>query len=173
MVDATHPQYTRREREGKLKFSTKFYQGIGAVPDTIKNWAFNTFALLFYNQVLGLDAFMVSVVLAIAMVFDAVTDPVDGEEVTVVETGRGDLLIPSGEPHRAEQVAIMGGALVFLCRGRLVHLDLEIGAQVGAAAVEKQQSLLDPLAIIGLVTQRLDARPGALADVVVETRPFP
>jgi len=78
MADHAQPQYSRREREGKLKFSTKFYQGLGAVPDTVKNWAFNMFALLYYNQVLGIDAFLVSTALAIAMVFDAVTDPVVG-----------------------------------------------------------------------------------------------
>ena len=37
---------------------------------------FSTFILLFYNQILGVDAFSVSVVLAIAIVFDAVTDPI-------------------------------------------------------------------------------------------------
>ena len=75
MTDAPQPKYERRERSGNLSFSTKLFQGIGAVPDTIKNWTFNTFALLFYNQVLGIDAFFVSIALAVAIVFDAVTDP--------------------------------------------------------------------------------------------------
>jgi len=65
----------RRRREAPLSFSTKLYQGIGAIPDTIKNWVFNTFTLLYYNQILGMDAFLVSIALAIAIVFDAVTDP--------------------------------------------------------------------------------------------------
>jgi Na+/melibiose symporter-like transporter len=65
----------RRRRSGALSFSTKLYQGLGAIPDTVKNWVFNSFALLFYNQVLGVDAFLVSLALAIAIVFDAVTDP--------------------------------------------------------------------------------------------------
>jgi GPH family glycoside/pentoside/hexuronide:cation symporter len=68
-------RYTRTARPRPLGFATKFSQGMGAIPDTIKNWVFNTFALLFYNQILGVDPFMVSVALAIAMVFDAVTDP--------------------------------------------------------------------------------------------------
>jgi hypothetical protein len=42
MPDAPFPQYVRRERIGRLSFSTKLYQGIGAIPDTCKNWAFNT-----------------------------------------------------------------------------------------------------------------------------------
>jgi GPH family glycoside/pentoside/hexuronide:cation symporter len=75
MNGAEHPQYSRETREGRLSFSTKFYQGIGAIPDTVKNWVFNTFALLFYNQILGMDAFLVSIALTIAIVFDAITDP--------------------------------------------------------------------------------------------------
>lgn len=69
------PLYRRRERQGRLPFSTKVFQGIGAIPDTIKNLVFSTFTLLFYNQILGLDAWLVSLALAIAIVFDAVTDP--------------------------------------------------------------------------------------------------
>jgi Na+/melibiose symporter-like transporter len=68
--------YTRTQRTGRLRFSTKLFQGIGAVPDTIKNWVFNTFVLLFYNQILGVDALMVSTVLAVALIFDALTDPI-------------------------------------------------------------------------------------------------
>lgn len=68
-------RYTRAPRTRRLGVATKFSQGIGAIPDTVKNWVFNTFALLFYNQILGVDPFMVSVALAVAIVFDAVTDP--------------------------------------------------------------------------------------------------
>jgi GPH family glycoside/pentoside/hexuronide:cation symporter len=69
------PRYIRRERDGPLRFSTKLYQGIGAIPDTVKTWSFNTFTLLYYNQILGMDAFLVSIALAIAIGFDAITDP--------------------------------------------------------------------------------------------------
>ena len=37
MQDEPTPTYVRREREGRLSFSTKLYQGIGAIPDTVKN----------------------------------------------------------------------------------------------------------------------------------------
>ncbi|MBO6557990.1 MAG: MFS transporter [Pseudomonadales bacterium] len=70
------PEYERQEREVPIGFGGKLSQGVGAVPDTVKNWVFSTFILLFYNQILGVDAFSVSVVLAIAIVFDAITDPV-------------------------------------------------------------------------------------------------
>ncbi|MBT5154543.1 MAG: sugar transporter, partial [Gammaproteobacteria bacterium] len=69
------PIYHRVPREKPLGFSTKLSQGIGAIPDTVKNWVFNSFILLFYNQILGIEAFYISLVLAVAIVFDAVTDP--------------------------------------------------------------------------------------------------
>lgn len=69
------PTYARAKRDGPVGFSTKVYQGIGALPDTVKNFVFNTFILLYYNQVLGVDARLVSLALAIAIVFDAISDP--------------------------------------------------------------------------------------------------
>ena len=72
------PHYSRTQRPGPLTFKVKFYQGFGAIPDTVKNWVINTLVLFYYSQLLGLDAFQVSAILAIAMVFDAVTDPIVG-----------------------------------------------------------------------------------------------
>ena len=69
------PIYLRESRPTPLGFSTKLNQGIGAIPDTVKNWVFNTFILLYYNQILGVDAFLVSLVLGVAVFFDAITDP--------------------------------------------------------------------------------------------------
>ena len=69
------PAYSRVEREGPVPKLVKFNQAIGAIPDTVKNWVFNTFVLLYYNQVLGLDARWVSIALAVAIIFDAITDP--------------------------------------------------------------------------------------------------
>lgn len=69
------PNYVRRRRGGRLTFTTKLFQGVGALPDTTMNWVFNTFILLYYNQLLGMDAVLVSVALAIAVVVDAVIDP--------------------------------------------------------------------------------------------------
>jgi Na+/melibiose symporter-like transporter len=60
---------------GPLPFSTKLYQAIGSIPDTVKNWTFNTFILLYYNQILGVDPTRVSLALAIAIIVDAVIDP--------------------------------------------------------------------------------------------------
>jgi Na+/melibiose symporter-like transporter len=72
-------EYRReQEREGKVPTSTKMIQGVGAIPDTFKNFAFNTFLLIYYNQVLGLSASMAALALGIAVVFDAITDPMVG-----------------------------------------------------------------------------------------------
>ena len=72
------PTYSRTQRSGPLTFKVKFYQGLGSIPDTVKNWVINTLVLFYYSQLLGLDAFQVSAILAVAMVFDAVTDPIVG-----------------------------------------------------------------------------------------------
>ncbi len=73
--DEAIPTYVRRERVGRLSFTTKLFQGIGAIPDTVKNWTFNTFILLYYSQILGVDPKLVSVALAIAIIVDALIDP--------------------------------------------------------------------------------------------------
>lgn len=52
--------------------------GFGQVSEAVKNVGFNTFLLFYYNQVLGVSATGTSIALAIALVFDAVTDPVAG-----------------------------------------------------------------------------------------------
>lgn len=56
----------------------KFCQGVSALPGQHKDWAFNTLLLLYYSQVLGLPATYASVILAISLVVDAVTDPLVG-----------------------------------------------------------------------------------------------
>jgi Na+/melibiose symporter-like transporter len=73
------PHYAREKtRSGRLPLSTKIYQGIGALPDTYKNFAFNTFLLFYYNQVLGVRAVLASIAIMVALIIDAVTDPMVG-----------------------------------------------------------------------------------------------
>ncbi len=73
------PQYARAQtRAGRVPLSTKIFQGVGALPDTYKNFAFNTFLLLYYNQVLGIRAVLASIAIMTALVIDAVIDPVVG-----------------------------------------------------------------------------------------------
>ncbi|MEZ5559208.1 MAG: MFS transporter [Pseudomonadales bacterium] len=67
-----------RKRQGGVPLSTRIYQGVGALPDTFKDFAVKTFLLIYYNQVLGLPASWVSAALALALFVDAVTDPIVG-----------------------------------------------------------------------------------------------
>ena len=67
-----------RVRVGKVSLSTKVYQAIGALPEALKNFAFSTLLLFYYNQVLHLDAFKASVVIAVALIIDAAIDPLIG-----------------------------------------------------------------------------------------------
>ena len=62
----------------KLSIGTMASYGFGQVSEAVKNVGFNTFLLFYYNQVLGVSATGTSIALAIALVFDAVTDPVAG-----------------------------------------------------------------------------------------------
>lgn len=66
------------ERGGRVPTRTRIFQGVGALPDTFKNFAINTFLLLYYNQVLGLPALYVSAALFVALLVDAITDPIVG-----------------------------------------------------------------------------------------------
>lgn len=78
-ADAAASIYHRqRTRNGPLSLSTKFYQGIGALPDTYKNFAYGSLLLFYYNQVLGMPADSASLALMIALVIDAVADPLMG-----------------------------------------------------------------------------------------------
>lgn len=63
---------------GKLPLKLKLIHGFGAVAFGVKDSGFSFFLLLFYNQVLGMDAALVSLALLIALLVDAVVDPVLG-----------------------------------------------------------------------------------------------
>ncbi len=56
----------------------RIFQGIGALPDTYKNFAFGTFLLFYYNQVLHLPAARASFAIMIALILDAISDPLVG-----------------------------------------------------------------------------------------------
>jgi len=54
---------------------TMFTYGIGNIPVGIKNNLLGTYLLIYYNQVLGLDAVLSASAMAVALVVDAITDP--------------------------------------------------------------------------------------------------
>jgi len=58
---------------------TKLLYGLGSVAFGTKDAGFATFLLIFYNQVLGMSATLVSLAIMVALVADAVFDPIIGE----------------------------------------------------------------------------------------------
>jgi glycoside/pentoside/hexuronide:cation symporter, GPH family len=61
-----------------LPLGIKLFHGLGSVAYGVKDVGIATFLLLFYNQVMGLDAWLVSLALTLAMVADAFIDPLVG-----------------------------------------------------------------------------------------------
>ena len=57
---------------------TRLAYGVGGAAGGIKNNGFDYVLLLFYSQVLGLSAVLVAAAMWIALLFDAVSDPVVG-----------------------------------------------------------------------------------------------
>ncbi len=57
---------------------TKLAYGFGSVAYGVKDNGFNYFLLLFYSQVIGMDARLVGLAITTALVFDAVSDPIVG-----------------------------------------------------------------------------------------------
>lgn len=62
-----------------LPRSLKVMHGLGSVAFGIKDNGFSVFLLIFYNQVLGIDAGVVGTVIMAALIFDAFADPIIGE----------------------------------------------------------------------------------------------
>ncbi len=71
--------YTRAQhRVGKVSLATKIYQGVGALPDVFKGFAFNSLLLFYYSQVLGLSPVKASMAIGTALIVDAMVDPLIG-----------------------------------------------------------------------------------------------
>ena len=62
----------------KVDLSTKLYYGFGAVANGANSNGFNYLLLFYYSQVIGLRADLVSLGILIALVFDAISDPLVG-----------------------------------------------------------------------------------------------
>lgn len=65
-------------QSSKLSVKTKLSYGLGTIAFGIKDQGFNAFLLLYYNQVIGLPAAWVGTAIMIAMIVDAVSDPLIG-----------------------------------------------------------------------------------------------
>ena len=62
-----------------MKLSIKIGYGIGQMADGIKAVSFSTFLFFYYNQVLGLSGSLAGIAALLALVVDAVTDPMVGQ----------------------------------------------------------------------------------------------
>ena len=58
-----------------LPRSTKLWYGLGQMAEGLKNEAFSLFLLFYYTQVVGLSGALSGQAILIALLFDAVTDP--------------------------------------------------------------------------------------------------
>jgi Na+/melibiose symporter-like transporter len=65
----------RRLKAQGATTGTMFTYGFGSIPVGIKNNLLGTYLLIYYNQVLGLDALLAASAMAVALVVDAVSDP--------------------------------------------------------------------------------------------------
>ena len=62
-----------------MQLSTKLYYGVGQLSDGVKQASFSTFLFFYYNQVLGLSGSLAGLAALLALVVDAVTDPMVGQ----------------------------------------------------------------------------------------------
>lgn len=76
--DATEGAAHASPAQRAPSLGTKLAYGLGAVAFGVKDTGFNFFLLIFYSQVIGVDARLVGLALTIALVVDAVADPVVG-----------------------------------------------------------------------------------------------
>ena len=61
-----------------LPIGTKVFWGVGQIGEGVKNSAFGSFLLFYYNQIVGVSASLTALALGIAILFDAVSDPLVG-----------------------------------------------------------------------------------------------
>ncbi|MFT7090245.1 MAG: Na+/melibiose symporter-like transporter [Candidatus Azotimanducaceae bacterium] len=68
----------KSESTSALSIKTKFFYGSGAAAEAAIHITFNTFNFLFYNNILGLSGTLTGLAITIAVVFDAISDPIVG-----------------------------------------------------------------------------------------------
>lgn len=69
---------SRDPRVGKVAFDLKLAFGIGQAAEGLKNGAFGTFLVFYYNQVLGMPGSLAGLAVGIALIIDAISDPLAG-----------------------------------------------------------------------------------------------
>lgn len=68
----------RQQRRPRTNLAVRLYYGSGSIAFGVKDNAFAYFLLIYYNQVLGLSATAAGAALMIALVWDAISDPIIG-----------------------------------------------------------------------------------------------
>lgn len=77
-TQAAAPAAASTPPKATLPFWTKIAYGIGSVAYGVKDNGFAFFLLLFYSQVIGVDARLVGLAITIALIVDAIGDPIVG-----------------------------------------------------------------------------------------------
>ena len=62
----------------KLTLTEKLNYGVGQVAEGLKNTSFSLMVLFYYNQVLEVSGTLCGLALGVALIFDAITDPLAG-----------------------------------------------------------------------------------------------
>ena len=62
----------------RIPTSIKFAYGFGQIGEQVKTRGFDLFVFFYFNQILGLEGWMCGLAVAIALGFDAITDPLAG-----------------------------------------------------------------------------------------------
>lgn len=73
----------------RLGLVTKLLYGFGSVGYGVKDVAFRTFLLLYYNQIVGVRADLVSFAILVALCVDAISDPIVGQWSDTLRTRWG------------------------------------------------------------------------------------
>ncbi|WP_257816849.1 MFS transporter [Phenylobacterium sp. J367] len=84
----------------RLRTSDKLLYGLGATASGVKARGLSAFMMLFYNQVIGLPAAWVGAAIMVALVFDAIVDPLVGQISDNLRTPWGGGAIRSCTPRR-------------------------------------------------------------------------
>ena len=93
----------------KLSVGTKFAYGLGQVGEQVKNQGFSVFLFFYFTQVLGLSGSLAGTAILIALIFDAVTDPLAGSLSDNWKSPRG-----RRHPFMYASAAPLGITFVFL-----------------------------------------------------------
>jgi Na+/melibiose symporter-like transporter len=67
-----------RTTHDRVALATRVAYGFGSISEGVKNTAFNSFLLFYYNAVLGLSGTLSGAAILLALVVDAITDPLVG-----------------------------------------------------------------------------------------------